>query len=155
MTKMRHVNCLVSESGEGFVARRTRRGRDIQAPEKFQGSSSNMRFRLCDAGQKFPSCLMTFENALKETANGQVRWEMGGKGWEEKFDFARELKRGGKTVEKFPPEAGKESAVLLRKWKGGGNFPAFPAIDPLECGIRSAECGIGPGFSVKEEKNDQ
>jgi hypothetical protein len=53
-----------------------------------------------------------------------------GKGWE----------KGEKIPSKFPAKVGTESAVLLGKWKGGGNFPAFPATDPLR--VRNAEFGV-------------
>jgi hypothetical protein len=61
--------------------------------------------------------------------------QQGGKWWEENFDFAQEMERGGKRVKKFPAKVGTKNPVLLGNRKGGGNFPRFPAIDPLECEI--------------------
>jgi hypothetical protein len=39
------------------------------------------------------------------------------------------------------------AAMDERGGKGVGNFPAFPATDTFECGVRNAE--LGAGFSAE------
>jgi hypothetical protein len=78
-----------------------------------------------------------YQDAMADKmADDQARWESGGNWWEENFDFAQEMERGGKTVKKFPAKVGMKTTLLLGKWREGGNFPAFPGVyPPLECGI--------------------
>jgi len=116
----------------------------LESPVDPQTGKSALRGRgLGGACVAFEFVSAAADPATAGLSRAPGKWEQGGKnpgrGGKGFSILLRKSGGGGKWAKKFPPEVGKESATLLGKWKGGGNFPLFPGGDPLR--VRNSECG--------------
>ena len=76
-----------------------------------------------------------------------IGWELVGTVFRFCWGICKGWEKGEKIPSKFPAKVGTESAVLLGKWKGGGNFPLFPGYEALEVVARRKRRGNNHGWT--------